>query len=82
MHRRIADAIKLALTQEDGKWMKIEIIKSKGNKTLGFFKIKITVNQAYSYKIDQIMRVCVSIGYFYGEGLHTDVKTKHSVTFS
>lgn len=81
MHKRIVDAIKLALGQDERNKIKFEVVKPSVKGGVGFYKLKVSVGMGQCHLIPLIERVGIHIGYFYGEGLHVD-KMKHVVIFS
>ena len=84
MHKRIVDAIMLALKQDGKRGLSYKVIKpAKVNGRLpnGFWALKITARKGYVYTLPQVERVGVAIGRFYGEGLGVST-TMHTITFS
>lgn len=78
MHKRIVEAIKLAITQREKELFDIYI---QPQKTGGFWKMVIFVKPNYEHIISHIAVIGERIGAFYGEGLYVD-KGKNYVRFS
>lgn len=84
MNKVIVEAIISALSQDGKRGLSYNTIKPskvKGKTPNGFWSLKITAAKGYVYTLPQVERVGLSIGRYYGEGLHV-VTTMHTITFS
>jgi hypothetical protein len=84
MHKRIVDAIMLALKQDGRRGLTFTVIKPakvNGKYPGGFWSLKITAKKGYVYTLPQVERVGMSIGRYYGEGLNATT-TMHTILFS
>ena len=71
MHKKIVQAIREAITQDDRNTMFRVFVNEKD--TDGFWEMIIVVNPKYKHLIPHIQVIGHSIGKYYGEGLHINV---------
>ena len=80
MHKRIIEAIKLAISQRNNEDLLDIYIQPKEN-TDGFWKMIIIPKKDYKHLIPHLETIGKAIGSFYGEGLNI-IKTKEYIKFS